>query len=72
MAKVSYFVAAAELDPQNMVDELPKAVAALTGQGLKPESMLFKDHGHMSEVYAVNTPDESTSGPVLKWMRAVK
>jgi triacylglycerol lipase len=73
MAKIAYFLGAAELDPQGMVDELPKAKDELCKQGLCPaQAILWKDHSHMSEVYAVGSPDESTSGPVLKWMKGVK
>jgi triacylglycerol lipase len=35
-----------------------------------PELLWLRDHDHISEVYAVNTPDESLSGPVLEFIRS--
>jgi pimeloyl-ACP methyl ester carboxylesterase len=36
-----------------------------------PTYDLFKDHQHISVVYSFNTPDDSVSGPVLRWIRDI-
>jgi triacylglycerol lipase len=75
--KVKVFLASAELDPgvdgamspfnQAFHDELCK---------LGPEhcpTMLFeKGESHMGEVFAIDTPDKSVSGPLLAWMKEIK
>jgi triacylglycerol lipase len=37
-----------------------------------PTVMIFKDHSHMSEVFSPNTPDDTVTAPILKWMKSVK
>jgi hypothetical protein len=32
----------------------------------------MKDHSHISEVMSPGTPDDSVTGPILKWIRSVK
>jgi len=34
--------------------------------------VVFKDHSHISEVMSPNTPDDSVTGPILKWIKDVK
>jgi triacylglycerol lipase len=68
-SKVPLFVIHAELDPPFMVDEAHKLDAALTAAGRDHQFLTAAKHGHMSESYAVNTADESVSGPVLAFIR---
>ena len=46
-------------------DELCKA-------GHCPVVSVLPKHSHMSEVYSVNTADDSVAAPILKWMKSVK
>jgi acetyl esterase/lipase len=66
---VPMFVICAELDPQGMVDQAQALDAALTRAGKAHGFLVAAKHGHMSESYAVNTADESVSGPVLAFIR---
>ncbi len=63
------FVICAELDPPGMVDQAHAMDAALTKAGKAHTFLVAAKHGHMSESYAVNTADESVSGPVLAFVR---
>jgi triacylglycerol lipase len=66
------FLSAAEFDPE----ERPAYVELLKEQmcAVKrcPTTTIYKDHGHMSEVFAINTADVSTSKPFLDWMRSIR
>ncbi len=74
---VKIFLASAELDPgvdgamsafnQTLHDELCKE-----GPAHCPTMLLEKGQSHMSEVFSIDTPDTSVSGPILKWMKKVK
>lgn len=69
-SKVPLFVIHAELDPEMMVVEAQKLNAALTQAGRSHQFLAAAKHGHMSESYAINTADESVSGPVLAFIKA--
>jgi triacylglycerol lipase len=69
---IPLFVSAAEIDPPMLVELAQELNRELTAAGKPPKFMIYKDHGHMSEIFAVNTADVSTSKPVLDWMRAIK
>jgi hypothetical protein len=74
-AKISFFLATAELDPANMASfvDTVKDQLCMAGQPCpKVTVAVFKDHSHMSEVFSPGSPDTSVSGPVLKWMKSVK
>ncbi len=71
-AKISFFLASAELDPANMPSFINTLADQLKMAGKTPTVAVFKAHSHMSEVFSPNTPDTSVSGPVLKWMKSVK
>ena len=70
--KVPLFVSAAELDPPALVELAQQLDHELTAAGRKHGFMIYKDHGHMSEIFAVNTADVSTSKPVLDWIASLK
>ncbi|HTA47406.1 MAG TPA: hypothetical protein VK789_33420 [Bryobacteraceae bacterium] len=75
--KVSIFLASAELDPgvdgamspfnQTLHDELCKE-----GPSHCPTMLFEKGESHMSEVFSIDTPDTSVSGPILQWMKKTK
>ena len=74
---VKVFLASAELDPgvdgtispfnQAFHDELCKV-----GPDHCPTMLFEKGESHMGEVFAIDTPDESVSGPLLAWMKKIK
>jgi acetyl esterase/lipase len=68
-SRVPVFVICAELDPEPMVVQAKALDGALTKAGRAHSFMVAAKHGHMSESYAVNTADESVSGPVLTFIR---
>ena len=68
-SKAPLFVLCAELDPEFMVAEAKALDAALTQAKRTHQFQINAKHGHMSESYAVNTADESVSGPVLAFIQ---
>jgi hypothetical protein len=71
-AKISFFLAYADLDPANMGSFIDTLKDQLTMAGNHPTVAVFKDHSHMSEVFSPGSPDTEVSGPILKWMKSVK
>jgi len=69
---IPLYVNAAELDPEALVESAQMLKDQLCAAGKCPKFDIFKDHGHMSEIFAVNTSDVSTSAPVLEFLRAVR
>ena len=69
---IPLFVGYSEFDPPPM-----KATATALIEGLCktparcPKSVLLKDHNHFSEGMAVGTSDQSLSGPLLQWIKAL-
>jgi acetyl esterase/lipase len=70
--KLPLFVNAAEVDPEGLVESAQMLNDQLCLAGRCPKFMIYKDHGHMSEIFAVGSADVSTSKPVLDWMRTIK
>jgi len=74
---VKIMLATAELDPgidgkmsafnQAFHDELCKE-----GKDHCPTMLFEKGESHMSEVFSIDTPDTTVSGPILKWIKSVK
>ncbi len=75
---VKIILANAELDPgvgtngimpfnQVLHDELCKE-----GKDHCPTLLYFKGESHMSEVFSIDTPDKTVSGPILAWMKKIK
>ncbi len=78
---VKVMLANAELDPgadpkvdggmmpflQVLHDDLCKE-----GPGHCPTLLYLKGESHMSEVFSIDTPDKTVSGPILAWMRKIK
>jgi hypothetical protein len=71
-------LANAELDPgvgtngimpfnQILHDELCK-----DGPDHCPTLLYFKGESHMSEVFSIDTPDKTVSGPILAWIKKIK
>jgi triacylglycerol lipase len=69
-SKVPVLVFQAEFDPDyafNAVERFKKTAADAPN---KPIFVLNKDHGHLSESYAIGTSDQSVTGPLLAFIRA--
>jgi triacylglycerol lipase len=74
---VKIMLATAELDPgingadsafnKALHDELCKA-----GPDHCPTMLFEKGESHMSEVFSIDTPDKTVSGPILKWIKSIK
>jgi Carboxylesterase family len=75
---VKIILANAELDPgvgtngimpfnQVLHDELCKE-----GPDHCPTLLYFKGESHMSEVFSIDTPDKTVSGPILAWIKKIK
>jgi acetyl esterase len=61
----------AELDPLQMQVQAGELFARLvTEHGYRPNLQVIRGHNHLTQVYAVNTGDESLSTPVLEFLRA--
>ncbi len=77
MTTAKIMLATAELDPgingkdsafnQALHDELCKL-----GPDRCPTMLFEKGESHMSEVFSIDTPDKTVSGPILKWMKSIK
>jgi len=75
--KVKIMLATAELDPgiegkmsafnQAFHDELCKE-----GPDHCPVMLFEKGESHMSEVFSIDTPDKTVSGPILAWIKKIK
>jgi acetyl esterase len=63
----------AELDMLQMQVQAGELFARLvTEHGFKPQLRVIRGHNHLTQTYAVNTGDESLSGPVLEFVRACR
>jgi triacylglycerol lipase len=60
----------AELDPVQMQAQAGELFARLvTRHGFQPRISVVRNHNHLSQVYSINTGDESLSGPMLDFVR---
>lgn len=67
--KLPVMLIISELDPVPMHIETGALFAALCQRDRRcPDLVTPRDHDHISEAYAINTPDESVSGPVLAFI----
>jgi triacylglycerol lipase len=61
----------AELDLLGMQVQAGELFARLVTQhGYSPQLRVIRGHNHLTQVYAVNTGDESLSAPLLEFVRA--
>jgi acetyl esterase len=60
----------AELDLLQMQVQAAELFARLvTDHGAKPQLRVIRGHNHLTQVYAINTGDESLSAPMLEFLR---
>lgn len=64
-------VSAAELEPPQLLEMTKLLNEQLCAVDKCPKFVIYEDHNHMSEVFAINTADESTSQPTLEWMLSI-
>jgi acetyl esterase len=63
----------AEIDLLQMQVQAGELFARLVTQhGFAPQLAVVRGHNHLTQVYAVNTGDESLSAPMLKFLSSVK
>jgi len=69
-APLPTFISYAELDPPQMQVQSGELFARLvTRHGYNPHIHVVRGHNHLTQVYAVNTGDESLSAAMLKFVR---
>ena len=68
-SKLPLLLADAELDPDTFKPESDRLAEARASAGNPVVRVKLPGHSHISELYAVNTADESLSGPVLKFIQ---
>ena len=56
-------------DAAQCLDAFDVPFRPLLAAGHCPALSVLAKHSHMSEVYSVNTADESVTAPILKWMK---
>ena len=81
---VKLFLASAGLDPgvdgnlspfnRALHDELCKldGANAKDGVGHCPKTLFELGESHMSEVFSIDTPDKTVSGPILAWIKGIR
>lgn len=57
-----------EVDPPYYTGQAEGLKAALCGRQRCPTFVTLGGHGHMSEVYSINTPDTSLTGPIAAFV----
>jgi acetyl esterase/lipase len=69
-APVATLITYAELDPPQMQVQAGELFAALvTRHGFTPELCVVRGHNHLTQVYAINTGDESLAAPICDFLR---
>ena len=70
---IPFLITAAELDPPRFVEqfELVKQATCKRPAGCA-RSFMLPQHSHMSEVYAINTPDTRLTDEILEFVKSVK
>ncbi|HEX7922966.1 MAG TPA: alpha/beta hydrolase [Bradyrhizobium sp.] len=70
---IPFLITAAELDPPRFVEqfELLKQASCKRPSGCA-RSFMLPQHSHISEVYAINTPDTRLTDEILEFVKSVK
>ena len=68
-SRLPMLVAYAELDPSDFHEQAEQAQAALCGAGHCGPLLQLRGHSHMSEVYAINTPDTALTDAIRAFIR---
>jgi acetyl esterase/lipase len=70
-SSVPLLVTDAELDPDTFKPQSDELADARAKAGKPVQRVKLAGHSHLSELYAVNTADETLSGPVLEFITSV-
>lgn len=70
--KLPLLIVHAEYDPEFVNVALAKTQQAITSAAVKPRIVLAKDHGHLSETYAIGTADQTLSGPLEQFIKGTR
>ena len=69
-APMPLFMSYAELDMMQMQVQAGELFSRLvTRHGFDPEIAVIRGHNHLSQVYSINTGDDSLSGPMMGFLR---
>jgi triacylglycerol lipase len=72
-ARIPLMITAAELDPPRFVEQFKKLQqATCEGSNGCAKSYMLPQHSHMSEVYAINTPDTRLTDRILEFVKTGK
>ncbi|MGI4880926.1 MAG: alpha/beta hydrolase [Janthinobacterium lividum] len=69
-SSVPLFLEVAELDPESLIAQYESLRRELSQAHRHAQFLLAKGHGHMSEIYSINTADEGITAPVLRFLRS--
>lgn len=67
--KIKLYVAAAELDPETMVESSQMLRDVLCKAGNCPGCLLAAKQSHMSEVLGLNSADKGVEAPIFEWIK---
>jgi acetyl esterase/lipase len=71
-APLPLLISYAELDPPQMQVQAGELFARLVVEhGFDPQLNVVRGHNHISQLYAINTADESLAAPLLEFVRSV-
>jgi triacylglycerol lipase len=62
----------AELDPPSFIEQAKLLNEALCKAGRCPRLVQLPKHNHMSQVYAINTPDTDLSDEIVAFVKSGK
>lgn len=68
-SRIPMLLAYAELDPPDFQQQAAQAEAALCAAGRCAPLLQLRGHSHMSEVYAINTPDTALTDAIRAFVR---
>ena len=69
---IPLFISHTELDLPDEITQAEDIKKSLCDAGHCPTYAVFKDHGHVSQIYSVGTADTSVSGPILQFLQSIK
>jgi triacylglycerol lipase len=71
-SRVPMLLAYAELDPSDFHRQAEQGRAALCAANRCPPFLQLRGHSHMSEVYAINTPDTALTDAIRAFVRPAR
>ena len=68
-SRVPMLIAYAELDPPGFAEQVQQVHEAMCSAGHCGPLLQLRGHGHMSEVYSINTADTALSDAIRNFIR---